>query len=63
MSDKSLDPEDSSQMLLIKIIGILAQFELNRLAERRTCKIAKANADGEYFDRKPIMRANASEVI
>ena len=50
-------------MLLIRIIGILAKFELNRLAERRTCKITKAKANGKYFDRKPIMGVNASEVI
>ena len=63
VSGKSLDPEDPSQMLLIRMIGTVAKFELNRLAERRTCKITKAKANGKYFDRKAIMRVNASEVI
>ena len=63
VSDKSLDPEDPSQMLLIRMTGTVAKFERNRFAERRTCRITKAKADGKCFYRQPKMRANASEVI
>lgn len=63
VSDKPLDPKDPGQMLLMRMMGAVAQFERDRLAERRAYGIAKAKADGKYLGRKPTARAKSGEVI
>ena len=63
VSDKPLDPSDAGQMLLMRMMGAVAQFERDRLAERRKIGIAKAKADGKYKGRKPTARAKTSEVL
>lgn len=63
VSDKPLDPSDAGQMLLMRMMGAVAQFERDRLAERRKVGIAKAKADGKYKGRKPTARAKTGEVL
>jgi len=58
-----LDPKDPAQMLLVRMMGAVAQFERDRLAERREYGIAKAKRDGKYRGRKPTARAKAPEVL
>jgi DNA invertase Pin-like site-specific DNA recombinase len=63
LSRNPLDPSDPTQMLLVRMMGAVAQFERDRLAERRAYGIAKAKADGKYKGRKPTARAKAPRVI
>lgn len=63
VSDKPLDPSDAGQMLLMRMMGAVAQFERDRLAERRKVGIAKAKANGMYKGRKPTARAKTGEVL
>jgi len=63
VSDKPLDPSDAGQMLLMRMMASVAQFERDRLAERRSIGIAKAKAEGKYKGRKPTARAKKSEVL
>ena len=42
--EKPIDPSDPSQMLLANVVSSIAQFERDRLAERRAYGIAKAKA-------------------
>ncbi|MEM7058968.1 MAG: recombinase family protein [Pseudomonadota bacterium] len=63
LSKHPLDPTDPTQMLLVRMMGAVAQFERDRLAERRAYGIAKAKAEGKYKGRKPTARAKASEVM
>ncbi|NRB17797.1 MAG: recombinase family protein [Rhodobacteraceae bacterium] len=63
VSDKPLDPKDPGQMLLMRMMGAVAQFERDRLAERRAYGIAKAKADGKYKGRKPTARAKSAKVV
>lgn len=63
VSDRPLDPSDAGQMLLMRLLGSVAQFERDRLAERRAVGIAKAKADGKYKGRKATARAKAPEVL
>ena len=62
LSKSPLDPSDPTQMLLVRMMGAVAQFERDRLAERRAYGIAKAKADGRYKGRKPTARAKTDEV-
>jgi DNA invertase Pin-like site-specific DNA recombinase len=50
-------------MLLVRMMGAVAQFERDRLSERRAYGIAKAKADGKYKGRKPTARAKTPEVL
>ena len=52
LSKNPLDPSDPTQMLLVRMMGAVAQFERDRLAERRAYGIAKAKKDGKYKGRK-----------
>ena len=63
LSRHPLDPKDSTQMLLVRMMGSVAQFERDRLAERRAYGIAKAKKDGKYHGRKPTARAKAPDVM
>lgn len=63
LSKQPLDPADPTQMLLVRMMGAVAQFERDRLAERRAYGIAKAKAEGKYKGRKPTARAKAPEVL
>lgn len=63
LSPKPLDPKDPTQMLLVRMMGAVAQFERDRLAERRAYGIAKAKADGKYKGRKPTARAKTGDVL
>jgi DNA invertase Pin-like site-specific DNA recombinase len=63
LSKHPLDPSDPTQMLLVRMMGSVAQFERDRLAERRTYGIAKAKADGKYKGRKPTARAKTPKVL
>lgn len=63
LSKSPLDPNDSCQMLLVRMMGAVAQFERDRLAERRAYGIAKAKAEGKYKGRKPTARAKSAEVM
>lgn len=63
VSDRPLDPSDAGQMLLMRLLGSVAQFERDRLAERRAVGIAKAKAEGRYKGRKPTARAKTPEVL
>ncbi len=62
LSKNPLDPSDPTQMLLVRMMGAVAQFERDRLAERRAYGIAKAKADGRYKGRKPTARAKTDDV-
>lgn len=63
VSDKPLDPSDAGQMLLMRLMGAVAQFERDRLAERRRVGIEKAKADGKYKGRAPTARAKSDQVL
>ncbi|RYG89777.1 recombinase family protein [Loktanella sp. IMCC34160] len=63
LSKNPLDAEDPTQMLLVRMMGAVAQFERDRLAERRAYGIAKAKRDGKYKGRKPTARAKTPEVL
>ena len=63
LSRLPLDSTDPTQMLLVRMMGAVAQFERDRLAERRAYGIAKAKKEGKYKGRKPTARAKAPEVL
>ena len=63
VSDKPLNPADAGQMLLMRLLGSVAQFERDRLAERRAVGIAKAKAEGRYKGRKATARAKTDDVL
>lgn len=63
LSPHPLDPHDPTQMLLVRMMGAVAQFERDRLAERRAYGIARAKKEGKYRGRKPTARAKAPEVL
>ena len=63
LSKHPLDPDDPTQMLLVRMMGAVAQFERDRLAERRAYGIAKAKKDGKYRGRAPTARAKTAEVL
>lgn len=63
LSKLPLDSTDPTQMLLVRMMGAVAQFERDRLAERRAYGIAKAKKEGKYKGRKPTARAKAPEVL
>ena len=63
LSPNPLDPKDSTQMLLVRMMGSVAQFERDRLAERRAYGIVKAKAEGKYKGRAPTARAKAADVL
>ena len=63
LSDKPLNPKDPAQVLLFHITSAIAQFERDRLAERRSVGIAKAKAEGRYKGRVPTAQRKAPEVL
>jgi len=63
LSPNPLDPKDPAQMLLVRMMGAVAQFERDRLAERRAYGIAKAKEEGRYKGRAPTARAKSAEVL
>jgi DNA invertase Pin-like site-specific DNA recombinase len=63
LSPKPLAPKAPTQMLLVRMMGAGAQFERDRLAERRAYGIAKAKKEGKYKGRKPTARAKSPEVL
>ena len=62
LSKHPLDPSDPTQMLLVRMMGAVAQFERDRLAERRAYGIAKAKREGKYKGRAPTARAKSADV-
>jgi DNA invertase Pin-like site-specific DNA recombinase len=50
-------------MLLVRMMGAVAQFERDRLAERRAYGIERAKRQGKYKGRKPTARAKTPEVL
>lgn len=63
LSPNPLDPTDSVQMLLVRCMAAIGQFERDRLAERRAYGIAKAKEAGKYKGRKPTARLKTPEVL
>jgi len=63
LSPNPLDPKDAVQMLLVRCMAAIGQFERDRLAERRAYGIARAKAEGKYRGRKPTARAKTPEVL
>ncbi len=63
ISQHPLDPKDATQMLLARLLSVVAQFERDRLAERRTIGIARAKKEGKYKGRKPTARAKTPDVL
>jgi DNA invertase Pin-like site-specific DNA recombinase len=63
LSKQPLDPSDPTQMLLVRMMGAVAQFERDRLTERRTYGIARAKKEGKYKGWKPTARAKTPEVM
>ncbi len=63
LSPTPLDPRDPTQMLLVRMMGAVAQFERDRLAERRAYGIVKAKAEGRYKGRAPTARAKTAQVL
>jgi DNA invertase Pin-like site-specific DNA recombinase len=62
LSKHPLDPDDPTQMLIVRLIGAVSQFERDRLAERRAYGIARAKKEGKYRGRAPTARAKSAEV-
>ncbi|MEM9320358.1 MAG: recombinase family protein [Pseudomonadota bacterium] len=63
LSPNPLDPKDAVQMLLVRCMAAIGQFERDRLAERRAYGIAKAKKEGKYKGRKPTAMAKMPEAI
>lgn len=63
LSQHPLDPKDPTQMLLVRCMGAIGQFERDRLAERRAYGIERAKRQGKYKGRKPTARAKTPEVL
>lgn len=63
LSKYPLDPSDPTQMLLVRMMGAVAQFERDRLAERRAYGISKAKQEGKYKGRKATARAKTEDVL
>lgn len=63
LSKHPLDPSDPTQMMLVRMMGAVAQFERDRLAERRAYGIARAKKEGKYKGRKPTARAKTPDVL
>ncbi|SHI42602.1 Site-specific DNA recombinase [Palleronia salina] len=63
LSPNPLDPSDPVQMLLVRMMAAVGQFERDRLAERRAYGIAKAKAEGKYKGRAPTARAKTDKVL
>lgn len=63
LSQHPLDPKDPTQMLLVRCMGAIGQFERDRLAERRAYGIERAKKQGKYKGRKPTARAKTPEVL
>ncbi|WP_412553203.1 recombinase family protein [Shimia sp. MIT1388] len=63
LSPHPLDPNDPTQMLLVRMMGAVAQFERDRLGERRAYGIARAKKEGKYKGRKPTARLKTPEVL
>ncbi|WP_424980348.1 recombinase family protein [Leisingera sp. S232] len=63
LSPRPIDPDDPSQMLVARLLVCVAQFERDRLAERRAYGISRAKKEGKYRGRKPTARAKTPEVL
>jgi DNA invertase Pin-like site-specific DNA recombinase len=53
---------DPTGMLLLNVLGAIAQFERQMMLERQREGIAKAKAEGRYKGRKPTAMAKAGQV-
>jgi DNA invertase Pin-like site-specific DNA recombinase len=57
-----LDTASPTSVLMLNILGSVAQFEREIMLERQREGIAKAKAEGKYKGRAPTARAKADEV-
>lgn len=53
---------DPTGMLLLNVLGAIAQFERQMMLERQREGIAKAKSEGKYKGRAPTARAKAAQV-
>jgi DNA invertase Pin-like site-specific DNA recombinase len=58
-----LDTASPTSVLMLNILGSVAQFEREIMLERQREGIAKAKAEGVYKGRKPTAREKAGEVL
>lgn len=61
--DPALDTSTPVGRLLFGMLGAVAQFEREIMLERQREGIAKAQAEGKYKGRFPIVRARTDEVL
>ena len=58
----NLDTTTPTGMLMLQVLGAVAEFERSMMLERQREGIAKAQSQGKYKGRKPTARAKAGEV-
>lgn len=56
------DTSTATGLLILQVLGAVAEFERNVMLERQRHGIAKAKAEGRYKGRAPTARAKAPEV-
>jgi DNA invertase Pin-like site-specific DNA recombinase len=58
----NLDTTTPTGMLMLQVLGAVAEFERSMMLERQREGIAKAQSQGKYKGRKPTARAKAGEI-
>ena len=58
----NLDTATPTGMLMLNVMGSVAQFEREMMLERQKEGIARAKADGKYKGRKPTARMKSDQV-
>ena len=61
--DMNLDTSNATGLLMLNILGSIAQFERELMLERQREGIAKAKAEGKYKGRKPTARQHSDRVL
>ena len=58
----NVDTGTATGLLILQVLGAVAQFERNIMLERQRAGIAKAKSQGKYRGRAPTARAKAAEI-
>lgn len=59
----NVDTSSATGLLILQVLGAVAQFERNIMLERQRAGIAKAKAEGKYRGRAPTARAKATDIV
>ena len=58
-----LDTATATGLLMLNLLGCIAQFERSMMLERQRDGVAAAKVKGRYKGRKPTARAKANEIL